>query len=218
MSLHLGGGQVPLPFQLKKPKVWDEKGFQWIEVFAGCSNGGRIVFYNSACTKCFREFMKPQRHKCIPNVPDGIYKVTKKSEKWLKNLCVRMAHIANTESLYDFGIFGNHSWNGESASGISEGFFFLMFKNGKPVSYVIYNRLSEGFHIIHHAYTVPYERRKGNMEKLLRYSLPQIGENEFTVLHRAPMKKEMYELWHKKFGVDIQRISTYKYWFRFNKP
>jgi predicted GNAT family acetyltransferase len=128
-----------------------------------------------------------------------------------------MAQIANTESLYDFGIFGSHSWDGESSSGISEGFFFIMFKGGKPVSYVIYNKLNEGAHIIHHAFTVPHERRKGYMEGLLRYSLPQIGENEYTVLHRAPMEKEMAHLWRTKFGIDVQKISMLKHWFRFNK-
>jgi len=206
-----------LPFQKEQVKVWSEKGFEWFKVFAGCSDGGKVVFYHSVCTKCFREFMEPQRHRCIPKIPDGIFQVAKKSDKWLKNLCVRMAQIANSESLYDFGIFGHSSWNGELCSGISEGFFFLMFKNERPVSYVIYNKLKEGLHIIHHAYTVPYERRKGYIQTLLRHSLPLIDENEYTVLHRGPIEKVMYELWHNKFGVDIKKISIYKHWFRFDK-
>jgi len=201
----------------KAVRVWSEKGHNWFEIFAGCSDGGRTVFYNSACTECFRDYMHPRRHSCNCSLNDGVHRFDKESPVRLRRLCERMASVANTESLYDGGIFGRASWYSEPSLGISEGFFFLLVKHDKPVSYVIYNRLKEGYYIIHHTYTVPYERRKGHMVELLRHSLVDIGQDEYSIFHRDPIMKEMRELWHSRFGVDPLKFSSYKHWSRFVK-
>jgi len=201
----------------KPVRVWSEKGHDWFEIFVGCSDGGKTVFYNSACAKCFRIYMHPQRHSCSPSLNDGIHRIYKDSPVKLKRLCLRMAVVANTESMYDGGIFGLASWCGQPSLDISEGFFFLLVERDKPVSYVIYNRLKEGYYIIHHTYTVHYERRKGHMVELLRHSMAEIGQDEYSVLHRDPIMKKMRELWHSRFGVDPLNFSTYKHWSRFVK-
>jgi predicted GNAT family acetyltransferase len=202
----------------KTVRVWNEKGHNWFEIFSGCADGGKTVFYRSACTECFRDYMHPERHRCNCFLSDGFHRIDKKSPIKLKRLCLRMVVVANTECLYDCGIFGNASWYGDPSLDITEGFIFLLVEHEKPKSYVIYNKLKNGSHIIHHTYTVPYERHRGFMVELLRHSLDEIRENEYTILHRDPIAKEMRELWNTRFGVDPQKYSAYKHWSRFVKP
>jgi hypothetical protein len=202
--------EVINPFQ-----VWSEKGSDWYRTYSGKT--GEEDYCDCTCTKCFRFFPRPRRHYCTSVPPDGIININGGSPRRLRDLACRMARAANTEGRYDGGIFGPNSWNGSPTSVISEAFFFVMIKDGRPVSYVIYDKLKEGLHIVHHTFTVPYERHKGHMVELLRFSLEQIGETASTILHRAPIKESMLNLWQTKFGVNTKDRSFHRYWERFSK-
>lgn len=196
--------------------TWKEKGYLWFKTFAG--SGGGEPFFDVTCARCFRSFWTPRGHRCPHERVEGIVQVNRRSSLKMKGLCERMAHIAQTESLYDGGIFGRSSWSGSAASGIKDGIFFIRFEDGFPRAYVIYNALEEGEHIVHHLFTVPYARRTGIMVDLLRRSLSSIGENQFTVYHREPIEAEALQLWIAKFAVDPTKYEFHRHWTRFKQP
>jgi hypothetical protein len=199
-------------------EAWKAKGYLWFKSFSGSLGGGAEIFFDSTCAKCFYRHSEPRGHPCFKESFDGVIVVSSQSPQRLRSLCERMAHTADSEDLSDFGHFSRSMWGLRPSShnpyGIIGVQFHVLFENGFPVSYVIFDRIAGGKHVVQHMYTVPYKRHRGLMKLLIDKSLAMISENYYSILHRCPFSDDALAFW-RGCGVDLSRQTSDEFWSRF---